>query len=376
MQLKRTLIIAFALLSAIALWDMSSGPGGFGKRIFEIEGGWDEVTRVPSRPPDVEERRSLEPIPVGDGGQGVRVIDIANTLGRLEIGPSPTGEVTAEYTVRVWGDRSQNAAGRAASFAGDVAMAWVLHEGRARLTLDRPEELPSGIAHLRVDVRLGVPQGIDILAEHMGDVVIEEISGSVRLDSAAGRAVVRQIQGPVAVSGRVAELMISRIQGPVHFELRGGRGDIQEIQGRVQGVANYGELVVEDVTGDVNVTVGQGFSRVSNVSGDLTLKGSYGESRVTGVAGDVAIAYTFGTVEVGITGSADLSLDLGEMEVYLEGDGGWTVDAVAEMGEIETALPLAREESGVHTRVSGTIGDGAHQLKMDVNRGTAQLARR
>lgn len=378
MPFRRMLLIGFALLSLVAVVDLGTpGSDRFEGRFFTIETLWDEVGRVPARPPTVEERRTLDASTLlGDGAQAVRAVVVENTLGRLEIRPSPSGELTAEYAVRVWEDASKGAPGGAAALLNEVAMAWVREGDQVRLTLQRPETLPSGIENLFVDVKLGVPPGVDVVTEHTGDVAIEGILGSVRLESAGGKAVVQDVQGAVEVNSRVMDLSIRRVLGPVQFEVRGGRAEIQEIRGRVEGAGSYIELVVEDVAEDVHLTLGQGFSRVRKVGGDLALQGGYGESHVSGVAGDVTIAYRLGSVKVGVARSAELSVDLGDMEVYLEGDGGWTVAAVAEMGEIETALPLSRLESGLRTEVSGTVGDGAHRLKLEVSRGTVRLARR
>jgi|GEM_PF-1642624 hypothetical protein len=378
MPFRRMLLIGFALLSLVAVVDLGTpGSDRFEGRFFTIETLWDEVGRVPARPPTVEERRTLDASTLlGDGAQAVRAVVVENTLGRLEIRPSPSGELTAEYAVRVWEDASKGAPGGAAALLNEVAMAWVREGDQVRLTLQRPETLPSGIENLFVDVKLGVPPGVDVVTEHTGDVAIEGILGSVRLESAGGKAVVQDVQGAVEVNSRVTDLSIRRVLGPVQFEVRGGRAEIQEIRGRVEGAGSYIELVVEDVAEDVHLTLGQGFSRVRKVGGDLALQGGYGESHVSGVAGDVTIAYRLGSVKVGVSRSAELSVDLGDMEVYLEGDGGWTVAAVAEMGEIETALPLRRLESGLRTEVSGTIGDGAHPFKLEVSRGTVRLARR
>lgn len=378
MPFRRMLLIGFALLSLVAVVDLGTpGSDRFEGRFFTIETLWDEVGRVPARPPTVEERRTLDASTLlGDGAQAVRAVVVENTLGRLEIRPSPSGELTAEYAVRVWEDASKGAPGGAAALLNEVAMAWVREGDQVRLTLQRPETLPSGIENLFVDVKLGVPPGVDVVTEHTGDVAIEGILGSVRLESAGGKAVVQDVQGAVEVNSRVMDLSIRRVLGPVQFEVRGGRAEIQEIRGRVEGAGSYIELVVEDVAEDVHLTLGQGFSRVRKVGGDLALQGGYGESHVSDVAGDVTIAYRLGSVKVGVARSAELSVDMGDMEVYLEGDGGWTVAAVAEMGEIETALPLSRLESGLRTEVSGTVGDGAHRLKLEVSRGTVRLARR
>jgi len=379
MPFRQMLLVGFALLSLVAVVDLATpGSGRFESRLITIETLWDEAGRVPARPPTAEERRTLDGSTLlGDGAQAVRAVVVENTLGRLEIMPSPSGQMTAEYAVRVWEDASNNAPGLATALLNEVAMTWVREGDQVRLTLQRPERLPSGIEKLFVDVRLGVPPGAGVVvAEHAGDVAIEGISGPVRLESAGGQAIVQDVQGTVEVNSRVTDLSIRRVLGPVQFEVRGGRAEIQEIRGRVDGAASYIELVVEDVEEDVHLTLGQGFSRVRRVGGDLALQGGYGESHVSDVAGDVTIAYRLGSVKVGVARAAELSVDMGDMEVYLEGDGGWTVAAVAEMGEIETALPLSRLDSGLRTEVSGTIGDGAHRLKLEVSRGTVRLARR
>lgn len=370
MSFKRTLIIAFVVLSVVAVWDVTtSGPRSLGARFVEFA---DLSEEAPIRPPDAQARRALEPVSV-EGG----VVAVDEMPGRLEIGPSESDEVRAEYTVRVWGDGTQAAAEQAAALANEVAVAWVRDGEQVRLVLDRPVELPNRIAQLHVDVVLSVPDGIEIVAEHTGDAVVEGISSAVRLQLTGGEALVRQVQGPVTIAANRAAVSLSHIEGEVAVALQGGSVDVRQIVGPVEGSVNGGELVVEDVQGDVTFQLSQGFSRVTRVGGDLTLTGSIGEVRVGDVAGDLAIDYRFGAVRAAnVTGSADLSIDMGEMEVTLAGEGGWSIEAVAEMGEIETPLQLDREKSYMGVTYAGTIGDGAHQLTLDVRRGTARLFQR
>src|SRR5690606_22792638 len=232
MPFRQMLLVGFALLSLVAVVDLATaGSGRFESRLITIETLWDEAGRVPARPPTAEERRTLDGSTLlGDGAQAVRAVVVENTLGRLEIMPSPSGELTAEYAVRVWEDASKGAPGGAAALLNEVAMAWVREGDQVRLTLQRPETLPSGIENLFVDVKLGVPPGVDVVTEHTGDVAIEGILGSVRLESAGGKAVVQDVQGAVEVNSRVMDLSIRRVLGPVQFEVRGGRAEIQEIQ--------------------------------------------------------------------------------------------------------------------------------------------------
>lgn len=379
MKLRRTLIIAFAVLSALAVWDMvASGPDRFENRMFVYVEFSDGIGRVPARPPDLQETRSLAPAALegSDGAGAARTVTLDPMMGWLRVGPSAGGEVTAEYTVRVWTDGSRGAAERAADVARAVTARWLREGESLRLALDRPARLPGGVVQVWVDVQLGLPEGVELVASHTGDVVVEQVSGGVRLENIAGRVALRQVQGPVAVTGRGVDLSASQLQGPLRLDLRGGRAEIEQVEGTVTGAMHYGALKLEDVRGDVDLTAGQGLAEVRTVRGDVTLRGGYGETRVSGVAGHVSVDQRFGSARVELTGPADLAIALGELEVTLARTGGWTVDAVTEMGDVSTALPLAREQSGASGRVFGTVGDGSHPLKIQVNRATARLYRR
>lgn len=383
MQFKSVLIAVFALLSALAVWDMATFDAwDVGRSIvdidIEIDHDRQNVNLNPARQPDFQEERSLAPIAAGaQGGAAgaVRTVAVDSMMGRLDVVPSQTGELTAEYTLRIWGDGSQRGTEQAASLAREVAVEWVREGDRARLALRRPEVIPNGTV-IQVNLRIGVPAGVGIDADYIGNVGIEGISGPVRFGAAAGKIAIQQVQGPVTVAGRAAEVSLKDIQGAVEAEINAGMLGIERVQGPVHGSIQFGELVLQEVSGDVDFRVSQGVANVRHVGGNLTLTGSLGEGRVAGVAGHTDINYSFGTLHVTLAGPADITLGMGDVDVYLEGAGGWSVDASTEVGEIETALPLSRERSNARSRVWGTIGDGTHELKVAVNQGAVTLGRR
>lgn len=338
MRLKRTLIALFALLSLVALWDMTtSGPSSFGS-IFDQTLGQIEQHhgRMPARTPDFEERRELDSL------SGIGSLAVDGTSGRLEIARSESGEVTAEYTVRIW-QRSNSAASaeESASLARQISVFWEREGDRARLKVERPGALPAGIARLLVDVRMKVPEGMILSVAHSGEAFVHGVSGTVRLDHSGGSAVLQDLEGSVSVESRFSSLAIHRVRGPVQVEQQGGVLDLRQIEGRVDGRIRLGGVDVEGVTGDVTLSVDRGASRVAGVRGDIDLAGKYGE-----------------------------------LKVFLEGEGGWRIDAVAEMGEIETDLALEHTHSGVRSELSGVLGDGAYGVKIRVEQGVASIARR
>lgn len=373
MRFKRTLILVFIILSVVAVWDVTrSGPEGF-VAILDESFLRIEVKRkpVPVREPDFTGRGNLEAL------TGIRQVVIDGFSGDLEVVPSETGEATASYSVFVWGETgARRLAETAASLTRQLAVGWVREGETARLTVERPQQLPAEVTALRVAVRLALPEGVELDARHTGYARIEGVTGPVRLGHSAGEVLVQHVSGPVEITSSSAGVAVENIAGPVHVDLMGGDLRVRHVAGPVTGRVQLGGFDLEGVSGDVTFTVDQGAARIAGVGGDARLTGSYGEMQVSGVAGDVTAHQSFGALRVrGVTRAADISVRFGDVQVFLQGEGGWTVEAVAELGSMDTDLPLHRETSERRTVVSGIIGDGAHDVRIEVHQGAGRLAR-
>lgn len=346
MHWKRGLIAAFALLSLIAVWDMvRSGPSSFGSILDQTAGqiDWD-AGGEPVRAPDYAHTVAL------DSQEGVRSLVLDPTVGNLEIVPSETGAVSAAYTVRVWGSD------RAEAVAREVQLKWERTGERLRLAVDRPERLPPGIQLLRLDVRLAVPQGVAVAATHRGSASVRQIAGSLTLEHEGGSATVHGVQGAVTVKSRLSQVAVSEIAGDLTLEQSAGQMTVRAIDGSVTAALHLGELTIMGVRGGVDV------------------RGNYGEVEIAAVEGNIKLDMTMGEASVsGLKQAGDLAVRFGDLEVKLAGEGGWTVDGLAEMGEIRSNVDLERRQRGSRTELRGTIGDGTYPLTIRVQQGDAQL---
>jgi len=374
MQFKRVVIVGFLILSLFAVWDVTRpAPGGFAgivtREYVRLDG---ERVRFPVREPDYAEERALEPV------TGVRALAIESVSGILELVPSETGAVTASYTVLLWADGNPaRLAETGAAIARQVTATWVREGDSARLTVNRPAQLPAGVQAMRVAVRVAVPDGVAVTARHTGAALVEGLTGAVRLEHRSGDVVVRRVAGPVDITSGFAVIDVLGVEGALNAQLLGGDLKVRDVTGTVQGRVRMGALELARVAGDVTFTVDRGRARVENVGGNLHLNTSYGQVEIARVAGDIRLEHSFGEADVrDVTRAADISVRFGELEVALSGEGGWNVEAMAEMGSLETDLPLRREASELRTVVSGVIGDGAHDVRLQVHQGALRLTRR
>src|SRR5690606_19559305 len=111
---------------------------------------------------------------------------------------------------------------------------------------------------MRIDIRVAVPDGVELFARHGGDAYIDGVSGKVELDHTGGSLTVRQVRSPLIVSSRLSNVSITEIEGPVSVAHSGGNLTVRGVEGDVTGEQRFGEVHVSDVAGDVTMEVSQG----------------------------------------------------------------------------------------------------------------------
>ncbi len=367
MQTRRTLIIAFYLVSLAAVLDaLFGGPGAFGSIFDQTVGQFDPGSRAREiqSPPSFERSESLDSVP------NPQWIAVESMHGNLRVTRAADDEAMAEYSVKVWGSNTEVAE----NFAERVRVAWHKEDGGARLRLEQPETLPAGIRHVRVDVQLELPRDVDATISHFGNVEATDIEGSLSLNHTAGEASLRGLRGPVAITSRFSSVQASDIYGDVSLEHVGGEVSMESVHGAVMGTKRAGEITLVAVDGPVEMEVSQGAGTFRSVHDDVRLTGGFGSLRIDDVDGNVSVDAQMGEVSVqGLRQGAKITMQFGEVSVGLAGPGGWNVNAIAERGEVESNLNLERRRNGSRTELTGVVGDGNHELSLEVNQGAARI---
>lgn len=118
------------------------------------------------------------------------------------------------------------------------------------------------------DLVLHVPRGVELEVETVSaDVTIEDLEGSVSVDSVSGR---------VKIRGRMREVTVETVSGSIEVESDGLEdGDFESVSGsiRVQGRLDpQGDFSLETVSGSVELWVPRGFAAdydLETFSGDI-----------------------------------------------------------------------------------------------------------
>jgi hypothetical protein len=218
----------------------------------------------------------------------------------------------------------------------------------------------SGDAFLnQVTIALTVPRRMAVRLEpHFGTLTVAGIAslevmssrGDTRVTGVPGDIVLTHVAGALEVQGgatlkltsRNGRGEVSRIAGATRLDLTGAHLKVSEVAGPLEVESRNSELTVDKIAG-LKPTL-----RYNGQGGELRIEGLHVESRIDGRNTDI---------DVRLDGAAPVTIyNLGAISVTAP-PGGYTLDAVAAEGRIES------EDSGI-TATPGSEPDARAQAKI------------
>jgi DUF4097 and DUF4098 domain-containing protein YvlB len=279
---------------------------------------------------------------------------------RLEFSPAE-GDATARLRVRLSPERDRD----------DARIA-------TDLEIRLPGRTPVSVANGRGAVRVSRLQAAVTVATAYDAVEIEDIQGTVRVDSRHGRVRIASIVGDVEASAKYDALIVDDVEGDLLAESANGELSVEDVSGRsrlrnryarVRAARIGGELVIE--AANAEVTVEETRSAVSietsyqpifvrGAGGRLTVETRNSEVEVRDIAGDVDLRNRYRPVTLaGVRGG--VTLDVRQCAVYLAAvDGPIKIDGSYEPIEIESlagSLTVATEHAPVSVSLARWGGD-------------------
>ena len=326
-------------------------------------------------------------------GQGVL---IRNLPGRIRI-------VASEQPgVRIEGHKRVRAANEPAAVTLDEQSPLEVSVQGERLVV-QPKSLPDrDRRRVSFDVSIEMPASTPVHVEGArGFVEVFGIAGGVSLDG-SGSIEITDVSGPVTIQARrIERITARRLASSLVVEGRARRIEVEELAGavtidgsvvervrlaKVDGPSrlrfNNTGLEIEKLTGELEIT--ERSIEIVDAVGPLRLNsrgsGRNRRIRLEGIAGTVAVDAERGDLVL-LTGTqpldgAEVRLGRGEIEVVLDPDAAFTIEASTARGtashEFGAALQVATQDRRATLR--GGRGQGP-LLKLETGRGDIQVRR-
>lgn len=247
--------------------------------------------------------------------EGVREFELSNPRGTVRIRPSAAGEgIAVKVDIR---RATRGPEPPAVPLDADLR----LHRRPGTVTAEvvLPEVAGPGRG-LFAECWVWVPAGLDVrLHNSFGEVEVIDLEGDVCILNRLGKTEVREIRGAVEVQTELGEARVAHVSGSVRCDNR------------------FGSVTIEDVGSFIEASVSNGALEVVSQAGPQ---------------GDYRLTTNMGTLRLTIPRTANV-----------------TIEAVAQMGPINTNLPLRIERNGLSSRAEGVIGDGKVRIEMKTSMG-------
>src|SRR5947207_6315382 len=260
----------------------------------------------------------------GAAREGGRLV-LRSDAGSVRVMPQASGRVTCRVRIRAFTPNLEQAE---RLFREYKLGAHTREEGSLMISGELPPEYHWRRA-LLVHFEITTPKDYNLdLATNAGDLIVGDLNGELRGNTAGG------------------DVQVGDVTGPVHVETKGGDIDLGLVGGRLDAQTAGGSIHARQVNGDAVMETSGGEITAGSIAGSVSAVTAGGDIVLRGATGPVRAETAGGQIRVGTCGSS----------VRLESAGGSIrVQGARGVVEAETAggsIDLFRLESAVRAETT------------------------
>jgi DUF4097 and DUF4098 domain-containing protein YvlB len=313
-------------------------------------------------------------------------LKVTSDRGDITVLPSSDDKVHVTYRTVVYAENDTDAKAKAARATVKAGMV----DKILLLEIQRPSDWNAGAIHVQIlapkkaavdlmtvrgDITVRDRDGAVRAYDPRGCVKLEAIAGDVTTHLRRGDFEARKIQGDVRLEGRISDVSVSDVSG--FLDLQGeyfGTTQVQKVAKGVRFKSSRTDMEITRLDGSMDMDSGD--LRINDLTGPFRVETRSKDIRLDDVNGDVKVVNSNGAVEIAArlpVGNMDVQNRSGSIRVTVPTQGSFVVDAQAERGEVETDLPLQKNDSSRTATLSGTVGKGGARLVLRTRNGMIQV---
>jgi DUF4097 and DUF4098 domain-containing protein YvlB len=311
---------------------------------------------------------------------------VHNPWGAVTVtGSSGDGQVHVSVHKQVYAWRDSDADQRAQrlqptfSTQGNNLMLDVppVNQGQADLTIEMPHGAGVSVSADHGDVHVSELRGDVTVAARKGDVDLSGISGQVlaQVNNDDSSVSAKSVTGALTLQGRAGDISLANIDGPVM--LQGdffGTTHAEQINGPLRFETSRTKFSTARVDGELSIESGD--LQGNKLLGPVTLTTRNRTIELDDVTGPVTLSNRNGAISV--TNAAPVSpINIqnqhGSVDLGLPEHGGFVLDAKTRNGSLENDFGLESQGEGDSHWLSGKVGVGGSQVRVETSDGDVTI---
>lgn len=223
------------------------------------------------------------------------------------------------------------------------------------------------------------PEHIDLIfSTSGGDIVLDDIDGTVKLGTSGGDITFSDIRGIIKAGTSGGDIQGDSVSDTSSLATSGGDIQLERADMDLQVATSGGDIEVGEVGGELKAATSGGNIEVMGARGDVEVSTSGGDILLERMEGFVEARTSGGDMEIefapGNHHGGELATSGGDLSVLLPRGVGFDLDADADGGEVRTDLSVETEGRRYDDRLRGTIAGGGNLLKLRNSRGEILIA--
>jgi DUF4097 and DUF4098 domain-containing protein YvlB len=296
-------------------------------------------------------------------------------------GSSDDGQVhvSVHKQVYAWGDNEADKRSQqlqpSFSTQGNNLMLDVpaVNQGQADLTIEMPHGANLSVSSDHGDVRVSELHGDVTIASRKGDVEVTGVNGIVltQVNNDDSSVSAKSVTGAFTLQGRAGDISLENINGAVM--LQGdffGTTDAQQITGPLRFETSRTKFATARVDGDLEIENGD--LRGERLLGPVTITTRNRTIELDDVAGPLTVSNKNGAVSLTTAaplGPINVTNQHGSVDLGLPGHAGFVLNAETRNGELENDFGLESQSQDEKHWLSGTVGPGGPQVRIETDDG-------
>ncbi len=311
---------------------------------------------------------------------------VHNPWGAVSVtGSSDDGQVHVSVHKQVYAWRDSDAEERAQrlqptfSIQGNNLMLDVppVNQGQADLTIEMPHGAGLSLSADHGDVHVSELHGAVTISARKGDVDLSGINGPVlaQVHNDDSSVTAKSVTGAFTLQGRAGDISLANIDGPVM--LQGdffGTTHAEQISGPLRFETSRTKFGTARVDGEVSIESGD--LQGNKLLGPVTLTTRNRTIELDDVSGPVTLTNRNGAISV--TNAApvapiNIRNEHGSVDLGLPEHGAFVLDAQTKNGDLENDFGLESQGQGDKRWLSGKVGAGGAQVKVETSDGDVTI---
>jgi hypothetical protein len=245
----------------------------------------------------------------------------------------------------------------------------------ADMTITLPAAAAAQVRVDHGDVTVSGRKAAVTVNSNQGDVELTSIVGATQVAMHQGDFTGRDLQGNFTISGRMNDVSLSQVTGSstltgdffgdVHLDHLLGSVHVHSSRTEIQAAGLDGSVSLSD--GNLTMENALGPILVSTRAMDISLKHMQGEVRVKNSDGSIAVNV------IDPVAAMDVENRNGSVDITLPEKARFTLQGVANDGEINSDFKLSQTTANDRATASGSVGGGGPLLHIVAEKGDIHL---